>query len=234
MQYIPWQGSPGRHAFHLIRTLCNPAWLKQPAVDMEPFSFYRAQDLLYGDKRQATVSYDKHAAYLPCLNIALGVGEPEWTRGPFSFKLPGLFHFDDDAWLWTPQAKVSRARPMEAWLWYESHHVLQPVYEYLRWWYNASEPGSGARALCKQTYTILVGLLAHQLDDPGDDAIYRPDWHNLIISECRARLEAQIARIEQTEGIRPVAVKVDCLYYTHEVNGLAVGDGIGQFKKEAV
>ena len=237
-------------AMRLIRETCKREYLRQPAQTLEPFERHREQASWWGNSKQSGLwCYDRNADYLAAMgSVCLGVGEYRHQVEPTSTfgaeKQCGLWHVEIQdwqalifpslvrpgwQWLYSPivtllakQGSISVVR--EAYIWPQSKRVLEPFYQALK---ARREQGENV----KQLYTLAVGLLAHCPQVIWKTCIYRPDWHALIISQAKMLNYYHMRRVYEQEGVWPVAMKVDCLYYDRQVYTLKLGTGIGQYKE---
>jgi len=159
---------------------------------------------------------------------------------------------NDGAWIVTATGKMLRDLGCtfdvtEAWVYPKTHRPLFTVYETYRkaraQLLDAESRGvPGARIARKSLpYATFTGWLSRK-DGPGkgNEDLYRPDWHDVILAEADARLLRRAHRIGTATGRWPVGVRTDALYYTSDEldpvkaapAGLPIGDGLGQFKPE--
>lgn len=231
----------------IMKAVSRPEWFKQPDQDLTFFAEHPCKDAWFNEWRGQTQGnlwqYDKHAAYLACASsVECGVGEyvhhvsisPRkqaglWLVDISPFPDGGPLVLSGPQWIYTPllsfylEANISLV-VREAYIWPEQHKVLNAFYRHLK---AKREGGENVKAL----YTQGFGMLAHCVPRMWPGCIYRPDWYNLLKAELKARMYRHAWQVHQLEGIWPLAMKVDSLYYDRQVHSLRLGDGIGAFKE---
>lgn len=250
---------PARVGLEIMRATTPPAWLRQPDYDFSVF-MRAGKTLAFGwcaDHRQALHKYDKNAQHLGAAGaVHLGIGAPVHVLRPDLVNKPGLWHIriegapptnpalppliEDNAlesWEYTPivqelHKRGYRLRIMEAYIFAEGREVLRPFYERIRA-LRADALASGDNeqlARIKRIYQKTPGMLAHESAKPWPGYLYRPDWWFGLVAYAKAVMYCQMERIWKTEGVAPVAVVTDALYYAQPVTGLRIGRELGQFK----
>lgn len=244
--------NPGVAGLALLRRVTPREWLRQPQADLSFFRTHGARPLQVTTGEAATWAADKNGMYLGAASsVLLGTGEPVWydQAPPWSAHPPaGLWHVEimggpshwpplfkkSDDWLYTPAlqalAKIGFTFALkEAFLFPESHQALRPFYEAFRLARETATPDDWKR--CKRVYTTTFGILARRPEgDPVPSYIFRPDWYYSLVAEAAARLVYNIKKVYDQEGLLPVRIETDALYYETEVFSLPMGTGIGQFK----
>lgn len=92
------------------------------------------------------------------------------------------------------------------------------------------------RAAMKDSMRATLGLT-----NSSTYTTYRPDWWHTIVATARCNLFRRMWKVGKDDGMYPVAVDVDCLYYASTEadpqlaapSSLVFGDGLGQFKVKA-
>lgn len=244
----------------LLKEVCNPNWLQQPAFNFMPWKTrkrFRCYDWHYPRCAPGAHSYDKSGAYVGAAGgVLLGVGAPELVSAPtFDARRAGSWHIiarqgigtpasdllpslidEQDSWQYTPIVCALlksgyEIEVQEAWLYPETHAVLRSFYERIRQLRQAATTEEQLRQV-KYLYTSAFGTLAHEPKRPWPGAIFRPDWWYTLVAESKARMFYQMQRVLELDGIAPVRVKVDCIWYPQQVTALPLGNGIGQYKYE--
>lgn len=87
-----------------------------------------------------------------------------------------------------------------------------------------------------------MGLLDHEPEYDGPDARlwFHPEWYALIIDLARCKMFYVIKKYYDAQGLRPIAVYTDCLYYLGETDNhlqelpemYARADKLGGFKRK--
>lgn len=197
--------------------------------------------------------YDKNAMYVGAAsNAVLGVGAPVHQRGPELSKRPGLWHVhieaappaidalpplveDADSWQYTPIVELLvkigyRLRIEDAYIWSAGHQVLRPFYEEIKAMRAGAAGDAATLKRVKDIYRVTFGMLAHERPGARPGYLFRPDWFFCLVATAKVIMYRQIQKILDEEGQAPVAVYTDALYYAAPVQGLPIGQGIGQFK----
>jgi len=234
----------------LLRAVTRQAWLQQPAQDLTFFADHHCKDAWYSEVRgklTGLYQYDKNAAYLACASsVLLGVGT--YTHGTTTAaaavadKRPGIYlvelpsvgcpvYFAQPGrqWLYTPCVSYLQERGLsfdilEGYYWPESHTVLRAFYQHCKAQREGGQP-------IKHIYTQVFGMLAHDPLRHWQGMIYRPDWYNLLKAELKARMYRHAYAVKVAEGVAPVAIHIDALFYQQPVHSLKMGEGIGAFKE---
>lgn len=235
----------------LLKSTMRPEWKKPPRQSMEPFEQAGCQPPYWGKITPGGWRYDKHAAYLAAMStVKVGIGtyeQREQRMALSSVREQGCYFVAElDAGSGAvPDLALSRSRA--AWLYLSEVRLLAlagvagvvsasctyertarafyPFYELLK---ARRDRGEDVKGL----YTSAFGMLAHKPHKAmWKDCLYRPDWHRMLIAEAKFVLYKQALQVHETEGLWPVAMKVDALYYERQVHSLRLGDGIGAYKE---
>jgi hypothetical protein len=245
--------SPGKIGLDILRSVCRPEWIRQPRADLSIFGMYKEVERAWDSgKRPLLHEYDKNKQYLGAAASAkLGVGVPEHVPSPAMEDRAGLWHVVIDAipdglaelppvvrsnkaYIATPTVQLLHQfgyqfHAVEAWLFPEQHQVLRPFYERVKSLLERAETPE-ALVEVKRIYSVTFGLLAHSGEHQSASCLYRPDWWSALVAEARTRFLRQIKRVYDVEGIAPLLVDHDAVYYAQPVACLPLGAGIGQFK----
>lgn len=231
----------------IMKAVSKPAWFKQPEQDLTFFAEHPCKDAWFngwrGQTKDSLWQYDKHAAYLACASsVECGVGKYVqhaaipfikqaglWLVDILPHSLPDMLGIAGTQWLYTPFLSfLNDANVLftirESYLWPEQHKTLERFYRHLK---ARREQGENVKYL----YTQGFGMLAHCVPRMWPGCVYRPDWYNLLKAELKARMYRHAWQVHALEGIWPVAMKVDSLYYDRRVHSLRLGNGIGAFKE---
>lgn len=206
------------------------------------------------------VAYDRNSHYLgPMSSLNIGFGKlahisqfrrdgvhhpPGYWRAhihcpaPASRGLPDPFPHDNlSRWYTTPTMELASELGAdiecdEAWVWFEHHRLLAPLYTRLR--AAQREVEGNPRDAIKAMYTQFVGRLESQMWDRSNDSLFRPDIRAAIIAKARANFWRSMARVSEP----PVLVYVDEAIYAlddytaaSEAEHLPVGTGLGEYKR---
>lgn len=144
---------------------------------------------------------------LPLFRVMPGFVDQNFQRSEFVYS-PLL------AWL---AKEGARFEVVEGWVWRESHKPLDNFYRTIKAGLTALESQSEtssviALSCLKSVYTQSIGILARS-SGSFDSNLFRPDWRNIIISESKARLLANIKSAYTSAGVLPAAIRVDALFY---------------------
>jgi hypothetical protein len=98
--------------------------------------------------------------------------------------------------------------------------------------FGKDQDADAVRAAVKGAYREALGLM----NRPGS-AVYRPDWHYAVIAQARSNLWRRMWAVGQAEGVWPLEVKTDCVWYPGDKpagipvrNGKGLSDALGTFK----
>jgi hypothetical protein len=236
----------------LLKAVTKAEWLRCPQQSMEPFEQHHCSDAYYHERGASTArwQYDKHAAYLACASsVKLGVGDyvrleecenaerlgmpgpglylvdiPEQSTQLF----PHLFHIGVQH-VYTPLLTLAIQANVvftvrQAIYYPEQHYALRAFYEHCKAKREAGEE-------VKHLYTQAFGMLAHKPQRLWNDCLYRPDWWNLLKAELKARMYRQAWQVYEAEGVWPIKIHTDSLYYADQVHSLRLGEGIGAYRE---
>lgn len=182
--------------------------------------------------------------------------------GVWDTRLPDLVFRpseDGSVWVTTPDLvllgelaeRYGQSVPVavEAWVWPESKRALYATYERLQQARKALILGRGtpggeiAYKAHSGLYKTLMGYLA-RVAGPRDekDALWRPDWRDMIKAQTYCNAYRQMVRVGHSVNRWPVATYADAVYYAADEleaagaapAGLVLGTGGGQWKHEAV
>jgi hypothetical protein len=235
----------------ILKQVTRPEWLTQPDSDFSIFRKHPALDARWDSGKPRAVVYDKNAMYLGAASSAkLGVGPFRLAEKPEFEDQAGLWRIvlhDTPAhlahlppialigssWQYTPVLRYLRDTGYtfdleEAYLFSEQHAVLKRFYEQMKVLRERD------KAAAKALYTTTFGVLAHQPPAHWTHALYRPDWFFGLVAEAKVRMFYQIRQFYIADGVLPVAINVDSLFYAQEVPSIPLGAGIGQFKVKEV
>jgi hypothetical protein len=195
--------------------------------------------------------------------LAVGIGEPEHRTGEalnFDRKLPGYWFAVIEAelppglpdpfprdpagrWYMTPTIELAeqlgaRIQLREAYVWPESHRLLEPWYKLLRD-ARMSLDGPACDAV-KAVYTQFIGHLESRLWEREGDALFRPDIRQSIIAQARVNFWRILRRCAE-EGRPPALVYVDEALFisespdplTAKPEALKLGGDLASFKHSA-
>jgi hypothetical protein len=235
----------------VLKQVTNPEWLKQPEGDFSIFRKHPALDARWDSGKPRVVCYDKNAMYLGAAASAkLGVGPFAHVEKPEFEDRAGLWRIflhetpaelahlppiapEGFSWQYTPVLRYLHHSGYkfdveEAYLFSEQHAVLRRFYEKMR------HLRAQDKTAAKELYTRTFGVLAHQPPEHWRNVIYRPDWFFGLVAEAKARMYIQVQQFYAKDGVLPVAIKVDSLYFDQEVPSIPLGSGIGQYKIKQV
>lgn len=249
---------PGKIGLEILRYCTPPAWLQQPAFDFSVFKRAgKTVGFQWYTGRPALHKYDKNAQHVGAAGaVKLGIGAPAHVVRPELSNKPGLWHIriegtpptnsalppliDDDAresWEYTPVVQELHKRGytlriLDAFLWEQGREVLRPFYEQMRKLRTDAQASGDMQQLqrVKDMYRVTLGILAHELPGARPGYLYRPDWFFGLVAYAKVVMYCQMERVLKTEGIAPTAVYIDALYYDRPVQGLPIGQALGQFK----
>ncbi len=197
-----------------------------------------ARDLTEGETARAFIhAYDKNHAYVSSANIKLGIGDYAREMNPAFHDVPGVWRVEvmdtGDAMLWditrgrewlhTPSVKLLRDLNInhairEAYIFEKSNPVMTQWYEDFAREFKAIDPTSDDdriyRKLLKVVSLNAIGWLGSE--EWARDWMYRPDWHNAIITDAQARMMRNAAKVRELTGQAPFKCEVDCLYYVSD------------------
>ncbi len=249
---------PAKVGLEIMRSCTPPAWLKQPDFDFSLFKRAgKTVGFQWYTGRPALHKYDKNAQHLGAAGaVKLGIGAPALVARPELSNRPGLWHIriegdpptnpalppliDDDAresWEYTPVVQELykrgyKLRILDALLFEQGREVLRPFYERLRD-LRADALASGDQqqlGRVKDIYRVTLGALARPPAKPWPGYLYRPDWFFGLVAYAKVVMYCQMERVWKQENIAPTAVYIDALYYDQPVQGLPIGQALGQFK----
>jgi len=159
-------------------------------------------------------------------------------------------HTGKPIWVSTPTLEIAleqgyELEPLEAYVWNESHRLLDGWYERIRDARTALDTDDVddrlARNLLKEVYVRSLGLMAShefQAGKPG----YAPERYHAIQARARANIIRRVTQIGRDTGRWPVAILKDTVIYTSNEsdpaaawpgNAANYGRGLGQYKHEA-
>lgn len=187
--------------------------------------------------------YDKKRMYLSAYCTDFGVGEyTHQTGGQFRADLPGLYRVrvrasgksnlnifgptDKELWLYSPMLWAMEllgysVEILEGLYWKEKRRVFEKFYKTIYRALVSVESDEERTAIVRETargclksmYARFASWLAHEPPAGRANNLFRPDWRALIVAEARARIIANICKIENETGLIPVAVRADALMY---------------------
>lgn len=235
----------------LLKSTMRPEWKEPPTQSMEPFETAQCMPSYWGKVTPGLWKYDKHAAYLAAMStVKVGISDyerrtgraalaslceqgcylvesldaPQWV--PAGIEVSGL----GGTWLYLSELRLLDALGVQgvvsaSFTYPKTVRAFYPFYELLR-----VRRGQGENV--KPLYTSAFGMLAHEPQKRmWRDCLYRPDWHRMLIAEAKLVLYKQALQVHEAEGLWPIAMKVDALYYTQQVRSLRLGDGIGAYEE---
>lgn len=260
----PWRGNGGitsdawirtRHRGRLKITEEAPPYLEGLAGEAD-FSWIR--DPAGGElSARYLLAFDLNAAYLGAasslslpagaLEHGEGAGVPavvESLPGYWRFEAPAIYRGPGPApasaeWVTTPTAaylvKAFGLEPLESYTWPEHHAYLRPWYAELREARAIASrvPGPALSAI-KSIYKAGLGRLESTRRSSGAE-LHQPYWGQAVTAAARCNIHRRILALE---GVEPVGVNVDCLYFlTNSTShgafaaraGLPLGDGLGEY-----
>ena len=238
----------------LLKQVTRADWLRQPEQDMRPFEAHHCKDAWLSPRgqiqRKGWWYYDKHAAFLAAASsVKLGVGRYEHITDqaavlqatlPTGVYLVGIhdtvlaaqaLHFPTaESWQYAPVLRYWATAGVvfsirEAYYYPEQHYCFRAFYEALK---TRRDQGEDVKPL----YTHTFGMLAHKPTTLWRGCLYRPDWYHSLKAELKARMWHHAQTVYDAEGVWPIAMNVDALYYTQQVHSLRLGDGIGAFEEK--
>lgn len=153
--------------------------------------------------------------------------------------LEGLWKVgQSEGWLWTYSVKLLKEvgytveiTEADVWPWDHCHTVLRPWAERL---WHARATLDGRNPLCdteqypsesirklayeaiKPVMNMSLGLLDAGRKYEGYESatqLYRPDWYALLKDNARYQMFWRIRSVQQKQGILPLGVLTDCLFY---------------------
>jgi hypothetical protein len=135
-------------------------------------------------------------------------------------------------WLYTPLLSLLHDADIlftvrQAIYYPEQHYALRAFYDHCKAKREAGEA-------VKHLYTQAFGMLAHKPQRLWNECLYRPDWWNLLKAELKARMYRQAWQVYETEGMWPIKMHTDSLYYEDQVHSLRLGEGIGAYREVAL
>lgn len=154
-----------------------------------------------------------------------GATLPSLLRTAGAYAVPGAR--ERDVWVTSPTLRLLAELGIpytlhEAWVWLESHQLLQPWYKRVRDARRdlASKAQAGelgarvALSTIKSIYTKFYAWLAMRregYDNPEDNPLYRPDITHAVIAAERANFLRAFLTLARG-GVRPFAAYTDCVY----------------------
>ena len=231
----------------ILKQLTRPEWLLQPQGDFSLFQKHPTFNAKWNLGKPWVVCYDKNAMYLGAAsNVKLGVGPFSHIEKPDFVDQAGLWSL----FLYEPPKELASLPPIapyglswqytpvmhylaqtgykfdlkEAYLFAEQHAVLRRFYEQMKELRERDKPAA------KAIYTRTFGVLAHQPPEHWSNALYRPDWFFGLVAEAKVRMYLQVQKTYRSDGVLPITIDVDSLYFDQDVPSIPIGSGIGQFK----
>ena len=181
--------------------------------------------------------YDKTHAYLSSCGLELGQGNYEYFTGRAklftspSVGIPvGLYRvsrisdcptalaqfINTDGWFYSPMLELLRHATYveieEAYTWRNTARTLDAYYKILRREIKPDERGQPINAFLKAMFRQFFGWLG-RLKGKDGDALYRPDWRCLIISQTKANIIRNVLSVYEATGIMPAFISVDSVGY---------------------